>query len=114
MAGNADITPRLVGERLFNLDLRVDTGIINTAVEGQTATLSTSGTNMIGKNAIIFYANPSANLKSRTLGITIHTDFGKAYKWSESPKSNFVAVSHMTAEELVSAAFGYRITSVVS
>ena len=114
MAGNADITPRLVGERLFNLDLRVDTGIINTAVEGQTASLSTSGTGMIGQNAIIFYANPSPSLKSRTLGITIHTDFGKVYRWRENPKTNVVAVSHMTSEELVSAAFAYRITSVVS
>ncbi len=114
MAGNADITPRLVGERLFGLDLRVDTGIIDTVVEGQTASLSTSGTGMIGKNAIIFFANPNPGVRSRTLGFTAFTEWFVNRKWDINPKMHRVTVSHMTAEELVAAALAYRITSVVS
>lgn len=114
MAGNADITPRLVGDRLFGLDMRVDTGIIDTAVKGQTASLSTSGTGMIGTNVIVFYATPAPTVRSRTLGFTAFTEWFVNRKWDVKPKSHRVTVSHMTAEELVDANLAYRITSVVT
>ena len=116
MAGNADITPRLVGERLFNLDMRVDTGIINTAVEGQTASLSTSGTNMFGLNALIFFAAKTPTVKSRALGFSVHKsdEWFRVRRWDTAPKSHNIAVSQMVAEELVAHQFGYLITSVTA
>lgn len=114
MGGNEDITPQLVGQRLFNLDLRVNTGILNSAVEGQTVSLSTSATNMFGTNALIFYSDPNPNIKSRTIGSTFHTDWMRVFRWNVQPKMHTVAVSTMTAEELVSASLGYLITSCTS
>lgn len=116
MGGNADIRPQVVGQQLFGLDLRVDTGIVNSAVEGQTASLSTSATNMFGTNALIFYSTPRPSLRVRTLGTTIFqaNEFMRVRRWNENPKMHVVAASMVSAEELVNASSAYLITAVTS
>lgn len=113
--GMADINPMLVGQKLFNLDMRVNTGIIDTAAEGQTASLSTSGTGTFGKNVLVFYANPTPRVKSKTLGMTIHKDdWFTVRKRDVGDKSHRVTVSQMTSEKTVAAALGYLITAAVA
>lgn len=117
MAGNADITPRLVGERLFNLDMRVNTGIINSAAEGQTASLSTSATGMFAKNVLTYWAEPSPqDVGDASFGYTfeIPDERFRVRTWDINPKSHNVSVSQMTAEKTVDASFAHLLTAVVS
>ena len=117
MGGQKDVTPQMVGQ-LMDLDLRVNTTLYDSAVEGQTSTLAADFRDLTGSNeelCLVFYSPEQAmNVKTLTLGLTIEKEYMMARRWRENPKTNVVTVSQMCVEKLVAELAGYLLYSVVS
>lgn len=110
LAGDANITPSLVGQ-IFGLDLRVSDFLYNSANEGQTVVLAWSW----GKKVLIFFSPRSPSVKKAALGYTLTRKDLEVRKYYERAKrTTFVEVSHDTDEKTVDATCGYLITAAVA
>lgn len=95
----------------FDLDDgRTSKFVYNSAKEGQTI----STTYSFGKNVLVFFANPSQNLKTVTLGRTFEKRSLETRRYRDDEiKTTWVDVSHETDEKLVTALSAYLLTTVV-
>jgi hypothetical protein len=104
--------PRVIGRQFFDLDLRVDTTLYDSANPTATDSLAYD----FGKNALFFKRLSSPQIDTTGLGMTIFKtgDQFRMYRWNEAPKMHWVACSLMRAIKLVQELDGYLVTSVVA
>jgi len=112
-AGLIDFDPvQAIGRTFFDLDLRVDT----TIHESANPTATSSPAYLFGSNAVIFVSNRKLQrAKALRFGFTVVRpgEFLRGYRWFESPHTNWRAVSFQRAIQLVEDSAAYLITSVV-
>lgn len=111
LGGSSDITPRLVGEQLLEVDLRINSNLRNNA--GEVAAGTFTGTLDFGDNMLIF-AEPMINVDAQALGVNFQGETFQTRTRDVGDRSHRVTVGHMVVEHLVDQRFGYLISDCLA